>query len=160
SPPHQTHADVTDVQVVKGNGNSAKKAARAQAAFGGYAPKFPKKAPSEEEIVANETLIHKFEEAESLLPKNYVVLGMLGEGGMAAVFKVRDKDGKLYAAKLLAPDLIRDESSMKRFEQEAQAAERLHHPGIAGIREFGTGKGGAPYLVMSYMPGLNLAEFL
>jgi serine/threonine protein kinase len=117
-----------------------------------------KKAMSDDELIANEMLTKKFEEAESCLPKKYFVLGLIGEGGMASVFKVRD--GKLYAAKLLAPDLVRDSNSLKRFEQEAQSAERLKHPAIAGIHEFGMGGNGTPYLVMQYMPGLNLAEFL
>jgi serine/threonine protein kinase len=109
----------------------------------------------------SEKLIQKFAEAEANIPDTYEILGMLGEGGMATVFQVKDKRTKqIYALKVLAPQLVQDDASTKRFEQEAHATERLINPSIARVHESGMGKLGAPYLVMDFVPGENLAELL
>ncbi len=73
---------------------------------------------------------------------------MLGEGGMGAVLKVKDKTlDKVFALKMLRPQLLTDAAALARFGQEARAASGLDHPNIASVYEYGTGKNGAPYLV-------------
>src|SRR5437870_1988447 len=61
----------------------------------------------------------------------YEVLGLLGQGGMGAVYKVRDRQlNKTFAIKVLNPNLVEDTGSVKRFEQEARAASNLTHANL------------------------------
>lgn len=80
----------------------------------------------------------------------YVVLRVLGEGGMGQVALVRQKlTNKLGAMKLLttmAPELV------ERFNREAAAPSRLNHPAFPTVFDFGEYHG-SPYIVMDYVDG-------
>jgi serine/threonine protein kinase len=95
------------------------------------------------------------------LDDKYEILGVLGRGGMGAVYKARHKFlDKVFAVKVLNPQLISNASSLKRFKQEAQAASRLTHPNLVAVYDFGTGKTGHPFLVMDCLEGKSLGELL
>jgi serine/threonine protein kinase len=95
------------------------------------------------------------------LPEQYEVLAMIGEGGLGTVWKVRDKNlDQIFAVKVLRSWLIEDNNALNRFEQEAEAAHSLSHPNLATVYSFGMGKRGAPYLVMDYLEGKNLAKII
>lgn len=95
------------------------------------------------------------------LGDKYEVLGLLGKGGMGAVYKVRDRAlNKTLAIKVLNPSLVEDKNSVKRFEQEAKAASNLTHANLCAVYGYGVGKQGAPYLVMDYLDGKNLADII
>ncbi|MBI5517378.1 MAG: serine/threonine protein kinase [Deltaproteobacteria bacterium] len=67
----------------------------------------------------------------------YEVLGELGHGGMAVVYRARDpRLEREVAIKVLHPHLARDAESRARFEREARAAARLRHPNIVEVYEF------------------------
>lgn len=92
----------------------------------------------------------------------YEILEKLGEGGMSMVYKARHLTvDRIVAVKVLLPGRELDESSMQRFHQEARAAARLDHPGIVRVFDFGLDEGlECPFLVMDYVQGETLADFL
>jgi serine/threonine protein kinase len=92
---------------------------------------------------------------------NYEVIELLGQGGMGTVYKVFDKALKtVFAIKVLRPEFSQDASTMKRFQQEANAVSKLTHPNLAAIYDQGVTASGAPYLVMGYIEGKGLDQIL
>ncbi len=95
------------------------------------------------------------------LPERYQFLELIGKGGMAAVFKCRDKvEGKNVAIKVLRPELAADKAAVKRFEQEATSAINLNHRNLVKLFSHGNAPSGSPYLVMEYVEGKSLSLIL
>ena len=95
------------------------------------------------------------------LGDRYEVLSLLGKGGMGAVYKVRDKVlDKVFAIKVLNKELVEDSTSIRRFQQEAQAASALTNPNLVAVYDFGVGQLGCPYMVMDYLDGQSLQDLL
>ena len=91
---------------------------------------------------------------------HYVVLESVGEGGMGAVYKARDKRlGRLVALKVLRPDWTSDAEQRQRFVREARTASALNHPNILVIYEIDADEG-LDYIAMEYVPGGTLAGLL
>ncbi len=93
----------------------------------------------------------------------YQILGLLGEGGMATVYKAYDTHlEREVAIKVIRRDAFpADDMEMllKRFEREAKSLGRLSHPNIVGVIDYGEHEG-SPYLVMVYLPGGTLKDRL
>jgi tRNA A-37 threonylcarbamoyl transferase component Bud32 len=88
------------------------------------------------------------------------ILERLGQGGMGVVYKARQpRLDRLVALKILPPELGRDPAFAERFSREARALARLTHPRIVGVHDFGEA-GGAFYLVMEFVDGVNLRGLL
>jgi beta-lactam-binding protein with PASTA domain/tRNA A-37 threonylcarbamoyl transferase component Bud32 len=84
----------------------------------------------------------------------------IGAGGMAEVFRGFDTTlDRTVAVKVLAPQFARDPSFVERFRREAQAAARLNHPNIVNVYDTGV-DGDTNYIVMEYVEGRTLAEYL
>lgn len=93
--------------------------------------------------------------------QNYEVLGLVGEGGMSAVYKAQHRAlNRPVAIKMLHSHLVRDFIQRKRFEQEAQALFMLEHSNIVKIRDFGSTTNGKPYLIMDFLHGKSLSDVL
>ncbi len=91
---------------------------------------------------------------------HYRIAKMIGAGGMGEVYSAHDEHlDREVAIKVLPPGALSDESLRKRFHQEAMALSKLNHPNIATIHDFDTQKG-VDFLVMEYIPGINLNEKL
>jgi eukaryotic-like serine/threonine-protein kinase len=91
---------------------------------------------------------------------HYRILERVGEGGMGVVYRARDEHLDCdVAIKLLPHGSVHDDSTRKRFHQEARALSRLNHPNIAIVHDFDT-KEGVDFLVMEYIPGTKLTELL
>jgi beta-lactam-binding protein with PASTA domain len=98
--------------------------------------------------------------SESVLGERYQVEARIGAGGMAEVFRGVDRVlGRTVAIKLLLPQFARDAGFAARFKREAQAAARLNHPNIVAVYDTGT-DGGTQYIVMEFIEGRTLHEFL
>lgn len=82
----------------------------------------------------------------------------LGEGGMATVFKARDKELRRdVAVKVLFPHLARREEVVRRFQREARAAAGLEQANILRIYDVGGAVGDdPPYIVMEMIRGRSL----
>jgi serine/threonine protein kinase len=99
------------------------------------------------------------EQLQRSLPQ-FEVLGMIGRGGMGAVFKVRQKSlDRLVALKILAKRSNQDPKFNERFALEARTLARLSHPNIISVFDFGEVEG-LCYLVMEYVDGVNLRQML
>ncbi len=90
----------------------------------------------------------------------YELQDVVGRGGMALVYRARDRDhGTPVAVKLLADNLAADPELRRRFAREAELAERLAHPNV--VRVLGSGEtDGRAFIVLEYVEGRNLADEL
>jgi formylglycine-generating enzyme required for sulfatase activity/serine/threonine protein kinase len=87
---------------------------------------------------------------------DYVLLDKLGSGGMGQVFKAQHRHMKrLVAVKLMLPDQVKDEGSVRRFRREVEASARLEHPNIVAAFDSRL-EGDVFYLVMQYVEGADL----
>lgn len=94
------------------------------------------------------------------LADRYEISAILGVGGMSIVYKARHiLMERLVAIKMLHSQ-FHNPISIKRFQQEAQAASQLNHPNLITVFDFGLLPSGQPYLVMDFAPGISLAEEL
>lgn len=81
-------------------------------------------------------------------------LGLLGQGGMGEVRRMRDRDlGRTLAMKLIDPSFMASPGLQARFVEEAQICARLQHPGIVPIYEFGRLASGRLYFTMQEIRG-------
>ncbi len=95
-----------------------------------------------------------------IIGDNYVIIELLGIGGMGYVYKVRHLIlEKTYAMKTISGEQI-SEIAWRRLQVEAQAIARINHPNIVGIHNLGIHQGKIPYYVMDYLKGNNLAQIL
>ncbi len=96
-----------------------------------------------------------------LLAGRYRVVRQLGTGGMGSVWLAEDTllDNKQFAIKMLPSILMSNKRAYRQLKDEALVAMRLVHPNIVQIRAFAIG-GGNPFLVMDYIDGQTLDDYL
>ena len=88
----------------------------------------------------------------------YRIAGLLGEGGMGAVYRARDtRLGRDVAIKVLTNITTADREKLLRFEQEARAAGMLNHPNLVTIFDVGNA-GDTPYVVSELLEGETLRD--
>lgn len=110
--------------------------------------------------------------AGELIGECYELVDSAGKGAMAQIWRARDRTtGRQVAVKFLrldSEDLLQLDARDReeelhfrrlRFYREAQLLARLRHPNIPEQYAFGTHHS-VPYLVMSYVMGINLRTFL
>jgi serine/threonine protein kinase len=91
----------------------------------------------------------------------YEVVGVLGEGGMGKVYRVRHTSlDRPFAMKVLRKDLARDGELAQRFIQEAKTTASVHHPNIVSITDFGRLPDESPYFVMELLIGETLGDVI
>src|SRR5208337_2653123 len=97
------------------------------------------------------------EEIAQLFPQ-LEILGLIGKGGMGAVYKARQPAlDRFVALKVLPPAVGSDPGFAERFNREARALARLNHPNIVAVHDFGK-TGPLHYLIMEFVDGTNLRE--
>jgi WD40 repeat protein len=90
----------------------------------------------------------------------YEVLGELGRGGMAVVYKARHlRLGRLVALKVLPVGAHAGPEAAARFRREAEALARLQHPNVVQVHEAGE-QGDRPWLALELVEGGSLAQRL
>jgi serine/threonine protein kinase len=93
-----------------------------------------------------------------LLAGKYRVERVLGEGGMGYVVSaMHEQLEQRVAVKLLVPELAKDRDAAARFLREARAAVRIQSEHVARVLDVGELADGAPYLVMEFLSGRDLA---
>jgi serine/threonine protein kinase len=89
----------------------------------------------------------------------YEVLELIGQGGMGAVYRARDRAlDREVALKVLRPEMASD-TLAERLRREARVLARLEHPGVVPIHDAGTLADGRVFYVMKLVRGVRLDEF-
>ncbi|MCA9014753.1 MAG: serine/threonine protein kinase, partial [Planctomycetaceae bacterium] len=91
---------------------------------------------------------------------DFKILRKLGQGGMATVYLAEQVSLKRAAAiKVMHNELMRDETHVRHFEREAEAAAGLTHPNIVQVYMTGDFEG-THFIAQEYVRGINLREHL
>src|SRR5213079_2535052 len=93
----------------------------------------------------------------TVLDGQYQIEGVLGKGGMGAVYSARHiLLGDRVAIKVLPPEMRSNTEWLRRFQREGQAARRFRHPNAVTVYDLRTSADGTIYLVMEYVEGSTL----
>ena len=85
----------------------------------------------------------------------------LNRGGQGVVYTAVDRaDGAQVAIKVLRPERFANETDRRRFEREIELVSMLEHPHLVSIRTSGLTDDERPYLVMDFVEGVPLDEYL
>ena len=96
----------------------------------------------------------------TIIAERYEILGKIGTGGMADVYKAKDhKLNRFVAVKVLKPEFREDTTFIRKFRSEAQAAAVLTHPNIVNVFDVGDDNG-VYYIVMELIEGITLKEYI
>ena len=94
-----------------------------------------------------------------IIKDRYEILEVLGEGGMAFVYKAMDTQLERFVAiKTLKPNYVNQETFVERFRREAKTAANLNHPNIVQIFDWGIEE--EPFFVMEYIEGNTLTSIV
>ncbi|HBJ85227.1 MAG TPA: hypothetical protein DDZ88_15410, partial [Verrucomicrobiales bacterium] len=101
------------------------------------------------------------EHLQEMLP-TYEILAILGQGGMGAVYKGRQKSlDRIVAIKILPPEAGEDDMQfVERFKNEARTMAKMNHPAIVHVYDFGETTEGQLYIVMEYIDGTDVAKMI
>jgi serine/threonine protein kinase len=108
-------------------------------------------------------LLSESELVRAVMSEDYDILDELGRGGMAIVFRAREKAlDREVAIKVLPTRLAVDNEFVERFEHEARTAAKLEHPNIVPIYRVGRAgpNGEVTYFVMKLLRGQSLSVVL
>lgn len=95
-----------------------------------------------------------------VIAERYEILGKIGAGGMADVYKATDhKLNRFVAVKVLKAEFREDTTFIRKFRSEAQAAAGLTHPNIVNVYDVGDDEG-INYIVMELIEGITLKEYI
>lgn len=95
-----------------------------------------------------------------IIAGRYRVVEKLGAGATAIIYKVKEQSlGTYLALKLLRAEKMK-EDQLVRFHREARALSSLHHANLVSILDFGLSEDNIPYLVMDYVEGSTLRQYL
>ena len=96
-----------------------------------------------------------------ILAGRYRILRQLGEGGMGSVWLAEDwqLDNRKVAIKMLPTIVVKDKRAYQQLKSEALVSLKLVHPNIVTLRAFEENNG-APFLVMDYIKGQTLSDYL
>lgn len=96
----------------------------------------------------------------TVLGERYEILDVVGSGGMAIVYKAKDRLlDRFVAVKMLREELQDDREFVERFKAEARSAASLNHPNVVSVFDVGT-DGDREYFVMEYIEGVTLKEII
>lgn len=96
----------------------------------------------------------------TILSNRYEILEQIGSGGMAYVYKARDRKlSRLVAIKILKEEFCKDKSFVAKFRMEAQAAAGLSHNNVVGVYDVGE-ENNTHYIVMELIDGITLKEYI
>jgi serine/threonine protein kinase/Flp pilus assembly protein TadD len=99
-------------------------------------------------------------QAGSLFGERYEILGVLGQGGMGAVYKARDRElDRLIALKVIRPELATDPAILQRFKQELILSRNITHKNVVRIFDLGEAEG-IRFISMEFVDGEDLRTIL
>ena len=90
----------------------------------------------------------------------YVLLDLIGQGGMGRVYLARDtRLNREVALKILSPERVNNPRAIARFQREARVGAQLQHENLVRIYDFGESNG-RYYLVMEYIEGKTIGTLI
>jgi eukaryotic-like serine/threonine-protein kinase len=90
----------------------------------------------------------------------FEIVEKLGEGGMASVWKARQISlDRTVAIKILSDRFAGDPDDIRRFQEEAQAAAKLKHPGIVQVHD-ANAENGIYYFIMEFVAGYTVGDWV
>ena len=93
------------------------------------------------------------------LPGGFVILELVGVGGMGSVYRGEQTMlRRTVAVKIIHPSLLGDEHASQRFVKEAMTASKLSHPNSVTVITAGKTEAGQLFLVMEFLRGRDLAR--
>lgn len=96
-----------------------------------------------------------------LLAGKYRIERVLGRGGMGVVVAaIHETLDERVALKFLLPEALQSREAAERFLREARAAVKIRSEHVARVTDVGTLESGAPYMVMEYLDGVDLARYV
>ncbi len=96
-----------------------------------------------------------------IVDDRYRIIDRLGIGGMGATYRAIDEQtGQTVVVKIPSLALIGDPATFSRYQRELEIGQRLEHPGIQRLITSGQLQGGAPYMVLDYVPGESMRTYL
>ncbi|MBQ3547064.1 MAG: Stk1 family PASTA domain-containing Ser/Thr kinase [Clostridia bacterium] len=94
------------------------------------------------------------------LDGRYEIREIVGEGGMARVYKAFDnQENRLVAIKILKEEFLSNDEFLRRFKNESKAIAMLSHPNIVNVLDVSFGDL-IQYIVMEYIEGITLKEYI
>lgn len=94
------------------------------------------------------------------LDGRYEIREIVGEGGMARVYKAYDnQENRLVAIKILKEEFLSNDEFLRRFKNESKAIAMLSHPNIVNVYDVSFGDL-IQYIVMEYIEGITLKEYI
>lgn len=98
--------------------------------------------------------------AGAIVGDRYRIKSSLAAGGMGVVYlAIRLSDGLEVALKTLLPGVVTDETSLRRFDREIEAIERVSHENFVAVLDHGRSDN-MPYLIMEFLRGHPLAALV
>ncbi|MDR2131746.1 MAG: Stk1 family PASTA domain-containing Ser/Thr kinase [Clostridiales Family XIII bacterium] len=98
--------------------------------------------------------------SERALGGRYEIIEKIGDGGMAVVYKGRDRLlNRFVAVKVLRPEYTKDFAFVDSFRRESQSAARLNHPNIVNVYDVGKEEN-IHYIVMELVEGRTLSDLI
>src|SRR3984957_11575342 len=99
-------------------------------------------------------------EEGSILADRYEILKLLGQGGMGAVYKARDRElDRMVALKVIRPELAESPEILQRFKQELILARKVTHRNVIRIFDLGDADG-IKFITMEFIEGRDLKSLL
>lgn len=98
--------------------------------------------------------------AGMMIGDRYEIIGLVGSGGMADVYKAKcHKLNRFVAIKVLKREFSEDKTFLTKFRVEAQSAAGLSHPNIVNVYDVGDDDG-IYYIVMELVEGITLKDYI
>jgi serine/threonine protein kinase/tetratricopeptide (TPR) repeat protein len=95
-----------------------------------------------------------------VIAQRYQILDVLGEGGMGAVYKAKDRElNRMVALKVIRPELARNPAIVERFKQELRLSHQVTHKNVIRIYDLGEGEG-VKFITMEYIEGKDLRSLI
>src|ERR1700739_3672696 len=95
-----------------------------------------------------------------ILGNRYEILALLGEGGMGAVYKAKDREvERVVALKLIRPEMASNPAILARFKQELITAHQVTHKNVIRIYDLAEADG-VKFITMEYVEGSDLRQLL
>ena len=97
----------------------------------------------------------------TIIRGKYRILEKIGQGGMGSVYKALHVTfDELRAIKVISPELVSDETFLRRFKHEAIITRKLQHPNAVRVDDIDESEDGRPFIVMEFIEGRSLRKLI